>query len=954
MNYFKKIFISGLALLLFSTAHSQNVDFNFSTANSLFCNPQAVTFSQNCSGNPTGFIWRFGNGQSGSSPTQTVTYSSPGTYNVTLTAVYSANAISITKTVVINPTPTISITANRNYMCQPGNITFTASGSAFISTYEWNFGDGTPVQTTFTNTITHFFNSYNNFQIAVKGTTGAGCIASTSMNVQVARFSIINASVTPVKGCIPINATLTASGNFPNGDVVANYSWDFGDGTPTINTAVNNVIHAYNIVTPITTASVTMTSAQGCTNQFAFPSFGFGTPPFNTIAVTGDGRNIYCASETIQFNGSSVNANSYTWDFGDGNTSVTPSTTIGHKYRSLGNKRVILTPSFNGCDGTKDTIDITIIGVVADYTFSNQCSSKNSYFFNNLSLGNISTFRWTFSDVPGSPDFTNYNVTHTFPANGSFTTKLYLFDAITGCSDSLSTDQFTATPVLTSNKSNVCKDSLIQYTVLNPYPAASNYQYEFHVPGLTVRTGAIPSYSFSPAVHGVFNDFVVIDGPGNNTCNDTLYLPANTYIRGPVLDFSIPLTSCLLNNSFPITNNTTPFFPADVISGWEWKFGDNTTDNRQFPPPHTYTSAGVYNVFLKATDINNCAQKDSVTVTVYPQPEISVFPERDTLCSGQFLSLFAFSSDTLLWRTNYNLSCVTVSCDTVSVNPQITTNYIVQAKSQYGCISTDTSFIRVYAPFNLQVSPADTIVCPQSRIQYQTSVAGVTTWTPATFLSSTTIGNPVSRPDSAITYNIIVTDSAGCYADTTTAVIRVFPVPIVNAGLDQVVPYNTSFTLSPVYGPGISNYLWSPSVNSLSCISCPVTSGIAAFSTIYKIEVTSTNGCKASDNITVLVACSDANLNLPSAFTPNNDGKNDKFYPLTRGYKVINKFIVFNRWGNKVFERYNFAPNTSSYGWNGDTKDKQTLDPAVFIWIVEATCDIGQKVETKGTVVVIR
>jgi gliding motility-associated-like protein len=148
--------------------------------------------------------------------------------------------------------------------------------------------------------------------------------------------------------------------------------------------------------------------------------------------------------------------------------------------------------------------------------------------------------------------------------------------------------------------------------------------------------------------------------------------------------------------------------------------------------------------------------------------------------------------------------------------------------------------------------------------------------------------------------------------------------------------------------------LWSPSVNSLSCISCPVTNGIAAFSTTYNIEVVSTDGCKANDIVNILVACSDANLNLPSAFTPNNDGKNDKFYPLTRGYKVINKFIIFNRWGNKVFERYNFAPNSSSFGWNGDTKDKQTLDPAVFIWIVEATCDIGQKVETKGTVVVIR
>ena len=422
MNYLKT-FISGLLLLLFSTVHSQSVDFNFSTGNGLFCNPQVVTFSQNCTGSPTGFIWRFGNGQVGSSPVVTITYTLPGIYNVTLTALYSSSAISVTKTVVINPTPTISINADRNYICQPGNIIFTAPGSAFISSYEWDFGDGTPLQVTGGNSITHFFNSYNSFNVVVRGITAAGCSATASTSVQVTRFPIINASVTPNKGCIPVNSTLTASATLPTGDASANFLWDFGDGSPTANTAVNNTTHTYNIVTPVTTASVVITSAQGCTNQYTFPPFAFGTPPFNTIAVTSDGRNIYCGSETIQFNGVAVNANSYSWDFGDGNTGVTINTTIAHKYQTLGNKRVILTPSFNGCDGMKDTIDIVIIGVIADYNFSNVCSAKNTFNYTNTSAGNVTSFRWTFSDIPGSPDFINYNTSHSFPVNGSFSTE---------------------------------------------------------------------------------------------------------------------------------------------------------------------------------------------------------------------------------------------------------------------------------------------------------------------------------------------------------------------------------------------------------------------------------------------------------------------------------------------------------------------------------------------------
>src|SRR5258706_1679323 len=100
MNQLKP-FILGSALLFFLTAHSQSVDFNFSTGNGLFCSPQVVTFSQNCTGNPTGFNWKFGNGQVGTSPVETINYAVPGTYSVKLIAFYATTAISVTKTIVI-------------------------------------------------------------------------------------------------------------------------------------------------------------------------------------------------------------------------------------------------------------------------------------------------------------------------------------------------------------------------------------------------------------------------------------------------------------------------------------------------------------------------------------------------------------------------------------------------------------------------------------------------------------------------------------------------------------------------------------------------------------------------------------------------------------------------------------------------------------------------------------
>lgn len=946
-------FIIGLIAFLPLFSYSQTVDFSFSTANNLYCSPQRVTFTQLCTGNPDGFIWRFGNGVSGILGTESTTYSAPGTYPVTLIAIYADVAISVTKNVVINPTPTISIAADKYELCQPGTVSFVASGSPFITSYEWNFGDGSPVITTGVNNTSHFFNSFNDFIVTVKGISAAGCSSSTFDTISVKQFGILDASIDPPGGCVPINALLSVVPDPPVGDPVVSYTWNFGDASPTTNTTTPSANHIYTITSPITTASVTITTASGCNSLHTYiPPFGFGTPPTNPVAVTTDGRTTYCASETIEFNGTATGANFYLWDYGDGIKDSVQFPNISHKYRSLGNKKVIMTPFFNGCPGlVSDTIDLNIIGVVADYKFHNICSAKNHFIFDNLSLGNVSSFRWTFSDIPNNPDFTNFNTTHDFPANGAFTTKFYLYDAITGCSDSLIYDQFTATPILTSTKTHVCKDSVIKYTIVNPYPPGSGYLYAFHVDGPIIAHTIYPELELKPDLHGVFNEFVVISGPDDNTCDDTVYLPGPTYVGGPILRASMPINSCFLNNSYPITNNSRPFFPNEPLITWEWDFGDNTTSNVPTPPPHSYSHYGTYWVHFKVTDVNGCSQADSQLVRVNPTPEIYVLPRADTICAGDSLQLLAFSVDNLVWTTNYNTSCLV--CDTVIVKPLTTTNYIAEASNIFGCTNRDTSRIKVYEPFILRVTPADTSICIGEQVQFNMNVKSIINWSPPNYLSAVNISNPISKPDSSVTYRIIVNDSAACFADTAFAVVHVNYKPTVRAGNDQVIPYYNSFTLSPAYSADVIAWQWSPQVNSLSCTSCPIVSGIASQTTNYSIEVSNVHGCTARDEVKIIVACSKANLLLPSAFTPDNNGTNDWFYPLTRGYRVINKFVVYNRWGNKVFERYNFTPNIASLGWNGKGSDKQPIDAGVFVWVVEATCDVGQKIQSKGTVTLL-
>ncbi len=937
-------------LLLISTltARSQSADFTYNTTSGLFCSPQIVTFTASTTGNPTQYIWNFGDGQSGGSPVENHLYDYPGSYQVTLTEVFNNTASSISKIVVINPSPDVTLNVNRPSLCQPGNVAFTASATGTVASYEWNFGDGSPVQTTASNNNSHIYTAYGTFTTVVKAISDQGCSNTANVTVTIARFPI-SVSVAPNKGCLPANPTLVMTNTFPPGDGLQSVTWNYGDGSPLFTGTGSSTTHTYNTTSPITTANVSVTSNQGCTNSYTLPSFAYGIPPTNTVAYTTAARDTFCGSETVQFYGFADSANLYNWDFGDGNTQVTTTTTVSHKYDMLGAFSVVVTPSYNGCFGAPRTINIFIKGVIADFTYGNTCTNKATYNFTNNSLGTIGSYAWTFSDIPGFTESSTYSPSHTFPVNGTSNVKLVVVDNSSACSDSLSAIIYTATPLLQVDKNNVCRDSAITYTVINPYPAGSGFSYDFYINGNILPLGNNTSYTQNPRNYGTYNDFVVIRDQLASTCNDTVRVGA-VNVRAPFVNFVIPAVQCI-DTAVVLVNNSYPWFASDNIVKWKWDFADGQKDSVRNPIPHLYKVPGQHIVKLEATDINGCTQKYEAAVITAPLPPISVLPKIDTLCQGQSAVLYAYTSEQLDWVTTTNISCTT--CDTVTVNPPATSLFIARATSYYGCKNYDTSLVKVYGPLNLSVSPNTTSICPGGTVQLALNTTGLTTWLPSTYLNSSTIKNPVSRPDASITYTAVVSDSVGCFKDSVSATVTVFPRPTVDAGPDQVLPYNTSFLLSPNYPMGVVSYNWTPGTN-LNCTNCATPTGIALDKQLYTIEVTDQNGCKGKDSLNIVVSCEKSNLLLPTAFTPNGDGRNESFYPIARGYKSIKSFTVFNRSGAKVFERQNFQPNIPGLGWNGMTIGGQLENMQSYVWVVEGICQNGMSIITRGTVILIK
>lgn len=90
------------------------------------------------------------------------------------------------------------------------------------------------------------------------------------------------------------------------------------------------------------------------------------------------------------------------------------------------------------------------------------------------------------------------------------------------------------------------------------------------------------------------------------------------------------------------------------------------------------------------------------------------------------------------------------------------------------------------------------------------------------------------------------------------------------------------------------------------------------------------------------------NVALPTAFTPNNDGRNDVFRIITNGHQEIQAFVIVNRWGQKVFESHD-----QWKGWDGTFRGKNA-DIGVYNYYIKYLCSDGQILEKKGDVVLMR
>jgi len=188
------------------------------------------------------------------------------------------------------------------------------------------------------------------------------------------------------------------------------------------------------------------------------------------------------------------------------------------------------------------------------------------------------------------------------------------------------------------------------------------------------------------------------------------------------------------------------------------------------------------------------------------------------------------------------------------------------------------------------------------------------------------------------TYWVEVFDGSGCNARDTLVVLGIAPTPAnFLKPIDSLCTYDgLDIRPSGTY----SSYQWSTGENTGNLM--------VQQPGIYWLTVTSAKGCSGTDSITVIEKRCITDLYVPSGFSPNGDGKNDVFKPVT--FRPVKKyrFAIFNRWGAEVFESSDVQK-----GWDG--KIGGELQPAgVFVWICYFQFEGSEMRVEKGTVMMVR
>ena len=557
------------------------------------------------------------------------------------------------------------------------------------------------------------------------------------------------------------------------------------------------------------------------------------------------------------------------------------------------------------------------------------CKDLVLTFRNRSSSSLIKTYSWDFG-VPGAGDTSNLaQPVFTFPDTGTYLVRL-ITNRNLECSDTAFT-QAKIYPGFTPKFQALdgCPNTPITFRDQSTatYGTVNYWKWFFGNPIVNQDTSRLQNPTYAYPTTGTYNVQLIVGS--SKGCLDTVDAPISILTKPGIQlsrDTLICSTDTLRLNA--VGNGSFSWTPNYMIS--------NVNVANPLVSPDLPTK-----YYVTLTSAPGCVNTDSVFVDVRTGVTLNAGPDT-SICLTDSLR-FNISSDGLQhqWSPGTTISDPTLK--NPSARPTATTTYTVTA-SIGKCSATDNITVFTIPYPTASVSP-DTTLCYRDTIRLFASGGVRYAWTPATALSAPNIPDPLAFPLSTTVYRVSVFDNKGCPKPSVDSVrIRVIPQVPAFAGNDTAIVLGQPLQLNASGGSG---YRWSPPAGlSNPNINNPIATLSNDFR--YTVRVNTPEGCFAFDTINVKVFYTGPDIFVPTAFTPNNDKRNDLLKPIPVGIATLESFKVYNRYGQLVF-----STSIAGQGWDGRINGIEQ-NTGTYAWYVQGTDYLGKKISKKGTSTLIR
>ena len=398
---------------------------NFTSSKTSINTDETLTFTDLSTNTPTSWSWSFEGGSPATSTTQNpaVTYSSAGTYKVTLTATNADgsdtksvdNYITVTQPVIA---PVADFSASPRSLEKGGNVNFSDLSSNSPTSWSWTFEEGTPATSTAKNpTVT--YNTSGSYKVVLTATNAGGSNTKTAYNF----IEVTESVVFPVADFAANKTIINTGESVSFSDIssdATSRSWIFEGGNPGTSTAQNPIVTYYTAGT----YKVTITATNGSESDTKIiDNYITVTEPVNPavppVADFSANKTAINTGESVNFSDLSSDATSWSWTFEGGTpgTSTAQNPTIS--YNTAGTYNVTL-KAINA-DGS-DTQTVTnyiqvsdpVIPPTADFTADNTSITEGeTVTFSDQSNNEPTSWSWTFEGgTPGTSNQQNPMVTY--------------------------------------------------------------------------------------------------------------------------------------------------------------------------------------------------------------------------------------------------------------------------------------------------------------------------------------------------------------------------------------------------------------------------------------------------------------------------------------------------------------------------------------------------------------